>query len=62
MSNNEKRSNHKSNKSHGRTVEPRKSYNTIPQPTGKFKDLFQQMQDKKNANKMRSTVKDKPSK
>ena len=62
MSNNKKRSNQKDNASRRRTGEFRKSYDTIPQPTGKFKDLFQQMQDKKNANKMRSTVKDEPSK
>ena len=62
MSNNETRRNPKSNKSRERTVDLRKSYDTIPQPKGEFRDLFKQMQDKQNANKMRSNTKDKHSK
>ena len=42
-------------------VDFRGSYDTIPQPKGKFKDLFQQMQVKQKANDAPSNVKRKPS-
>jgi hypothetical protein len=46
--------------SRGGTI--RKSYDTIPQPKGKFKDLFRQMQEQKVENTENSTQPKKPSK
>ena len=60
MSNNEKRVNPRNNKPREQAGEFRKSYDTIPQPTGKFKDLFRQMQ-KQKANDTPSNTKHKPS-
>ena len=61
MSNNNTRNNPKGDKPRERTIELRKSYDTIPQPTGKFKDLFRQIQEKRNTNDSPSNVKNKPS-
>ena len=62
MGNSEKRVNPDNNNPRRRMVELRDSYDTIPQPTGKFKDLFQQVQAKQKADDSPSNVKHKPSK
>ena len=45
-----------------REIRARKSYDTIPQPKGEFRDLFLQMQERKAENKEDSTRTNKPSK
>ena len=62
MSNNEKRVNPENNKSREQAGESRKSYDTIPQPTGKFKDLFRQIQDNQKAKDASSAMKDSSTK
>ena len=61
MSNNKKRINPGYSKLGEQVVDFRGSYDTIPQPKGKFKDLFQQMELKQKANDTPSNTKHKPS-
>ena len=60
MWNKKGRNTSKDRASRGRMV--RKSYDTIPQPKGEFKDLFREMQEQKAQNKSHSSQKDKSSK
>ena len=60
MRNKNDRNTPKSKESRGRMV--RKSYDTITQPKGKFKDLFRLMQEQKDESKSGSGQKDKSSK